>query len=80
MNCNDDDEIYVLRCDELKQIRELGRLFLDAIEDLIVATDQSCDYPLSSASEDLRDYAERLAEYRAKRDNEKIPFKTSFER
>jgi hypothetical protein len=71
MNCDDDDGIYVLSRGELKQIRELGRLFLDAIEDLIVATDQTCDHPLSSANEDLRDYAGRLAECRAKRDNAK---------
>ncbi len=69
MNCDDDDGIYVFGRGELKQIRELGRLFLEAIEDLIVATDHTCDRPLSSANEDLRDYAERLAEYRAKRDN-----------
>lgn len=71
MNCDDDDGIYVFGRGELKQIRELGRLFLDAIEDLIVATDQTCDHPLSSAHEDLRDYAERLAEFRAKIDNAK---------
>jgi len=69
MNYCDDDEIYVLSRGELKQIRELGRLFLEAIEDLIVASEQTCDRPLSSANDDFRDYAERIAEYRAKRDN-----------
>ena len=69
MSFDDDDGIYVFGWGELKQIRELGRLFLNAIEDLIVATDQTCDRPLSSANEDLREYAERIAEYRAKRDN-----------
>lgn len=79
MSCGDDDGIYVLGRDELKQIRELGGLFLGAIEDLIVATDQTCDRLLSSANEDLHDYAERIAEFRARRDNAKYSSRLTSE-
>ena len=71
---NPRDAIYVLGHDDLKFALELVQLLKDAIEDLITATDPTGeDRQSSSAAEDLRDYASSLAEYRAKRDNERYP-------